>query len=244
MLYHRQALEQDPQRLTLKDIEQYANLLARYAVDVARNVRGKSGRKQADELLDDARKALDWLVDAQPPGGRRETVERLNLYGSIHKRAAMIQGDKAAIRGKVKDMRVAYELAHTCAEKNFGGTYYSMLNIIAASLIEWTKRDTFRWAIRQYRNADNEETRILIDDVFEAPRSVLFESEVQLRELLEKGVAAEYISADDVKLLTVYEIEGMSGEELGERVGLDPKAEMSAVSCPVNPEDLSCGVCQ
>jgi RNA polymerase sigma factor (sigma-70 family) len=89
---------------------------------------------------------------------------------------------------------------------------------IAASLIEWTKRDTFRWAIRQYRTSDSEETRILIDDVFEAPRSELFESEVQLREVLEKG------QADDAKLLVAYEIEGMSGEELGERVGLDPKA--------------------
>jgi hypothetical protein len=30
---------------------------------------------------------------------------------------------------------------------------------ISASLIEWTKRDTYRWAIRQYRTTDNEETR-------------------------------------------------------------------------------------
>lgn len=95
---------------------------------------------------------------------------------------------------------------------------------IAASLIEWSKRDTFRWAIRQYRTADSEETRILIDDVFEAPRSELFESDVQLREVLEKGQADEFISADDATLLMAYEIEGMSGEELGELVGLDPKA--------------------
>lgn len=95
---------------------------------------------------------------------------------------------------------------------------------IAASLIEWTKRDTYRWAIRQYRTTDNEETRIVIDDIFEAPGSEHFESEVHLRELLEKALAAKYISADDVKLLTAYEIEGVSGDELGKRVGLDPKA--------------------
>ena len=95
---------------------------------------------------------------------------------------------------------------------------------IAASLIEWTKRDTYRWAIRQYRTTDNEETRIVIDDVFEAPGSERFESEVHLWDLLEKGVAHGLISADDLRLLTAYEIEGMSGEELGERVGLDPKA--------------------
>jgi DNA-directed RNA polymerase specialized sigma24 family protein len=47
---------------------------------------------------------------------------------------------------------------------------------------------------------------------------------VQLREVLEKGQADEFISADDAKPLMAYEIEGRSGEELGERVGLDPKA--------------------
>jgi RNA polymerase sigma factor (sigma-70 family) len=95
---------------------------------------------------------------------------------------------------------------------------------IAASLIEWTKRDTYRWAIRQYRTTDNEETRIVIDDVFESPDSKHFESEVHLRELLEKALAAKHISADDVKLLRAYEIEGVSGEELGKRVDLNPKA--------------------
>jgi DNA-directed RNA polymerase specialized sigma24 family protein len=95
---------------------------------------------------------------------------------------------------------------------------------IAASLIEWTKRDTYRWAIRQYRTTDNEETRILIDEAFEAPNSERFESEVHLRELLEKALAAKHISAADVKLLTAYEIEGVSGEELGQSAGLNPKA--------------------
>jgi DNA-directed RNA polymerase specialized sigma24 family protein len=95
---------------------------------------------------------------------------------------------------------------------------------IAASLIEWTKRDTYRWAIRQYRSTDNEETRLVIDDVFEARDSKHFETEVQLRKLLEKAVVQKHISAEDLKLLMAYEIEGVSGEELGERVGLDPKA--------------------
>jgi DNA-directed RNA polymerase specialized sigma24 family protein len=95
---------------------------------------------------------------------------------------------------------------------------------IAASLIEWTKRDTYRWAIRQYRNTDNEETRIVIDDVFQDPEAEHFESTIHLREVLERGVADELISVDDVELVTAYEIEGMSGEELGRRVGLDPKA--------------------
>jgi len=95
---------------------------------------------------------------------------------------------------------------------------------IAASLIEWTKRDTYRWAIRQYRTTDNEETRIVVDDVFASRDSERFESEVHLRELLEKALAAGLISPDDLRLLIAYEIEGVSGEELGQRAGLNPKA--------------------
>ena len=95
---------------------------------------------------------------------------------------------------------------------------------VSASIIEWTKRDTIRWAIRQYRTAESEETRLVIDDVFVTPRSNLFESNIQFRELLEKGVAGGVVSAKDAELLTAYEIEGMSGEELGEREGLGRKA--------------------
>jgi DNA-directed RNA polymerase specialized sigma24 family protein len=95
---------------------------------------------------------------------------------------------------------------------------------VAASIIEWTKRNTIRWAIRQYRSGDREETGIIIDDLVESPDSAYFELEIQLRDLLDKSVASELISSEDAKLLIAYEIEGMSGEELGKREGLDPKA--------------------
>jgi RNA polymerase sigma factor (sigma-70 family) len=116
------------------------------------------------------------------------------------------------------------QLVTNCFETMRSPGILKKSSYIAASLIEWTKRDTYRWAIRQYRTTDNEETRIVIDDVFEAPNSERFESEVHLRELLEKALAAKHISADDVKLLTAYEIEGVSGEELGRHAGLTPKA--------------------
>ncbi len=93
----------------------------------------------------------------------------------------------------------------------------------AASITEWTRRDTFRWAIREYRRAGNEETGVIIDDLFEAPRT-RFEPGIQLEDALDKAVARKLISANDAKLLAAYEIEGMSGEELGRREGLDPKA--------------------
>jgi hypothetical protein len=95
---------------------------------------------------------------------------------------------------------------------------------VGASIIERTKRNTIRYAIRQYRDADREETSIIIDDLFESSSSLSFEAEIQLRHLLDKSVGRGLISVEEMRLLTAYEIEGWSGEELGKREGLAPKA--------------------
>jgi hypothetical protein len=95
---------------------------------------------------------------------------------------------------------------------------------VGASIIERTKRNTIRYAIRQYRDADREDTSIIIDDLIESPFSLSFEAEIHLRHLLDKSVESELISVEDLKLLIAYEIEGLSGEELGKREGLAPKA--------------------
>ena len=95
---------------------------------------------------------------------------------------------------------------------------------VGASIIERTKRNTIRWAIRQYRDADREETSIIIDDLIESSSSLSFEAEIHLRHLLDRGVESELISVEEMALLIAYEIEGLSGEELGKREGLAPKA--------------------
>jgi len=95
---------------------------------------------------------------------------------------------------------------------------------VSASIIEWTKRDTIRWAIRQYREADREETGIIIDNFVENRDSVLFEAEIHLRHLLDESVSEGLITPEEAYLLLAYEIEGMTGEELGKREGLDRKA--------------------
>ena len=95
---------------------------------------------------------------------------------------------------------------------------------VGASIIERTKRNTIRWAIRQYRDADREETSIVIDDLIETSSSLSFEAEIHLRHLLDRSVESELISVEEMTLLIAYEIEGWSGEELGKREGLAPKA--------------------
>jgi len=95
---------------------------------------------------------------------------------------------------------------------------------VGASVIERTKRNTIRWAIRQYRDADREETSIVIDDLIETSSSLSFEAEIHLRHLLDRSVESELISVEEMTLLIAYEIEGWSGEELGKREGLAPKA--------------------
>ncbi len=116
------------------------------------------------------------------------------------------------------------ELLSTCLQMMHSPGILRKTSYLSASIIERSKRNTIRWAIRQYRDGDREETSIIIDDLVESPGSTLFEVEIQLRHLFDKSVTGELISSDDVKLLTAYELEGMSGEELGKREGLDPKA--------------------
>jgi DNA-directed RNA polymerase specialized sigma24 family protein len=95
---------------------------------------------------------------------------------------------------------------------------------VGASIIERTKRNTIRWAIRQYRDADREETSIVIDELIETSSSLSFEAEIHLRHLLDRSVESGLISVEEMTLLIAYEIEGWSGEELGKREGLAPKA--------------------
>ena len=82
-----------------------------------------------------------------------------------------------------------------------------------------------RWSIRQYRTGSLEETQEVIDEVFtEAPSKTNFESAVFLETLLDKAVSAGILLPADRELLVAYELENLSGQELGRREGLAPKA--------------------
>jgi DNA-directed RNA polymerase specialized sigma24 family protein len=96
---------------------------------------------------------------------------------------------------------------------------------LGSSIVERTKRDAIRWAIRQYRIGAREDTDILIDETVESrSRESCFEPDILLHSLLDKSEKNGLLSAAERKLLIAYEIEGLSGEELGRREGLAPKA--------------------
>jgi hypothetical protein len=119
---------------------------------------------------------------------------------------------------------LAQQLVTICLQLMHSSGILRKTSYVGASIIERTKRNTVRWAIRQYRDADREETSIVIDDLFESSSSLSFEAEIHLRHLLERSVESELISVEEMTLLIAYEIEGLSGEELGKRESLAPKA--------------------
>jgi len=120
---------------------------------------------------------------------------------------------------------LAQQLVTTCLQIMQSPGIRRKTSFLGSSIVERTKRDAIRWAIRQYRIGTREDTDILIDETVESrSRESCFEPEVLLRSLLDKGEKNGLLSAEERKLLIAYEIEGMSGEELGRREGLAPKA--------------------
>ena len=142
------------------------------------------------------------------------------LIPALHRE---LRGIAVSFPGLSRD-DLTQQLITTCLQMMHSSGIRRKTSYVGASIIERTKRNTIRWAIRQYRSADREETGIIIDDLVESSDSLSFEAEILLRQLLDKSVAGELISAADMKLLIAYEIKGLSGEELGRRERIAPKA--------------------
>jgi DNA-directed RNA polymerase specialized sigma24 family protein len=120
---------------------------------------------------------------------------------------------------------LAQQLVATCLQVVRSPGIRRKTSYLASSIVERTKRDTMRWSIRQYRTGSREETEKVIDEVFAAETSKTdFEPGVLLHTLLDKAVSLGILSPSDRDLLTAYELENLSGEELGRREGLAPKA--------------------
>jgi DNA-directed RNA polymerase specialized sigma24 family protein len=120
---------------------------------------------------------------------------------------------------------LAQQLVATCLQVVRSPGLRRKTSYLASSIVERTKRDTMRWSIRQYRTGSREETEKVIDEVFAAETSKTdFEPGVLLHALLDKAVSLGILSRSDRDLLTAYELENLSGEELGRREGLAPKA--------------------
>jgi hypothetical protein len=125
----RDAVKNDASSLTLKDLEQYANLMARAAVDKA----NRGGATEAQELLTAAREYLHW---GRVPGSTAtESSEHLALRASVEKRAIWVGG--ANVANATNKMTSLYQQSLTVAKRT---KYYPGLNLTAAKLVtHWQK---------------------------------------------------------------------------------------------------------
>ena len=133
--FHRLALKFQPQLLTLKDVEQFANQLTRHAVDVFDRSPGDKARAQAKALLDEASKVLDWL-QTMWQGTAGTTMERYGLAGSIYKRRAMIAAGGSALHDAIEEMVSCYGEASARAREDNKDSSYPDLNVIAGRLAQ------------------------------------------------------------------------------------------------------------
>jgi len=158
--HFRTAMALDPSSITLKDIEQLANLLGRQALASQRaptrdtetsRDQTRKRRLAAEANIAEAVRLLKWLMDS--PGRRRDeakskkaaaddapgkTAERLSLLGSVYKRKAWISANPG---DALTQMRQAYEKAWRLAEKDTAASLYPRLNQLFAELIlSWDRK--------------------------------------------------------------------------------------------------------
>jgi CHAT domain-containing protein len=140
--YFQRALSEDPASVTLKDIEQLANLTSRACVDVWKKKEEGTVADLTGQLIQ-AKKFLDWLKsdhlpntgDGQSLGAKRTVAERESLVGSTHKRCAWIAEDRKAMIGAVKEMDAHYAKAWDVLKGEPKGAY-ALLNTVMAGMVK------------------------------------------------------------------------------------------------------------
>lgn len=122
--YYKQALCAENGAMTLKDVEQLANL------EVRRAVQWWKKRENLQEVPDAINGAIRRLKDLEP------TAERHALLGSAYKRKALVDFDG---RGEsLQQMRDAYREAYRLAENKGRFDPYPLLNWLTGALtVEW-----------------------------------------------------------------------------------------------------------
>ncbi len=129
--YLDRAIDADDATLSLRAIEQRANLRARGAAQGAFRAKGSSARRMIQ-------RSIDELVQL---GHFGETVERLSLIGSAYKSLACV-ATGAKRRQALANMAAAYQKAHDRslstkrpADANRVGATYPLLNWLLADLL-------------------------------------------------------------------------------------------------------------
>ncbi|MBP1686497.1 MAG: hypothetical protein H6Q33_2640 [Deltaproteobacteria bacterium] len=132
--YYQQGLTGDSSGMTLKDVEQLANLMSRAAVAAwqRRSHAGQGGEaKTSRQLLAEIEASLrhlDWLRKSG------ETVERLSVVGSAYKRKAWISKKSEDVARALRQMREAYAKGYQLAADR--PDPYPHLNWLFAVVVE------------------------------------------------------------------------------------------------------------
>ena len=115
---YRRALTDENGKATLYSLQQFANLLARYARNIARQAdktpaRGRGRRKvNPNDLLKEAESVLNALLEINP------TVELLSIFGSLYKNWARI--DEGQRIGKLRQAADCYKQAYDLSVEKTG----------------------------------------------------------------------------------------------------------------------------
>ena len=138
--FYRRALKEDSASLTLRDIEQLANLMTRLAVESTRKNAKPDPRAVAD-LFGQAEELLHWVTTplmerkgAHVPERSNDqlTAERLLLLASWQKRRAWLSTELGQTRRALDKMREYYDLALSRRPPN---DYYPRLNVIMGQVV-------------------------------------------------------------------------------------------------------------
>jgi hypothetical protein len=131
---YTQAIRRNLQSASVRDIEQYANLLSRAAVQGWRD--GKVDLKRSIEQVEEARRWLLWLNDKRGGG---PSAERLSLLASVNKRLAFMSDSPATALPHVQAMIARYaEAAELSQRSGLKLASYPILNGLFGHLVaQW-----------------------------------------------------------------------------------------------------------
>ncbi|HSC08164.1 MAG TPA: CHAT domain-containing protein, partial [Steroidobacteraceae bacterium] len=150
---YTQAIRRNLQSASVRDIEQYANLLSRAAVQAWRD--GKVDLKRGIEQVEEARRWLLWLNDERGGG---PSAERLSLLASVDKRLAFMSDSPATALPYVQAMIARYaEAAELSQRSGLKLASYPILNGLFGHLVaQWLSTRSRQRSARGAVAADRE----------------------------------------------------------------------------------------
>ncbi len=132
-LYSR-AIRENLQSASVRDIEQYANLLGRSAVQAWKRRQGERDVQRCRAQVNEAKRWLAWLSDERSGG---PTGERLSLLGHASKRLAWMSESMREALQHVRSMIESYERAAEWSKTRTGKLDpYPVLNALFGNLVE------------------------------------------------------------------------------------------------------------